>query len=372
MRAIDEMASHMPAAFAAAPRGSGKKMSSRLLYGLNHARLWRRSVLLWDCRVRAASLDRLLFLALHRAGWMGAEEVAVLRRLVRPGMQVVDVGANVGLYSLLLGRLVGERGCVYSFEPEPHLCATLRENCGSNGITNVVPFEYAAGPSNARQRFQRATFNSGTTVSAAAHPMRERSRFWSPELTIFCRWEKSISSRSMCRGMSWERSPVWSACLPQIQTFGSSSNSGLLAYNGREILRNRCSIFFANATFCFTKRPAKFCDGRVILPDCLPPCRAAVTPTCLHREVPSMFRNLQSRVTAPRIARILAVIGTVVAIYLHILFAMNAGALWRDEVTASKSPRCATSPRCGLISHSILSRPCSLLFSASSRAFPLP
>ena len=50
-------------------------MSSRLLYGLNHARLWQRSVLLWDCRVRAASLDRLLFLALHRAGWMGAEEV---------------------------------------------------------------------------------------------------------------------------------------------------------------------------------------------------------------------------------------------------------------------------------------------------------
>jgi len=136
-------------------------MSSRLLYGLNHARLWQRTVPFWDCRVRAASLDRLLFLALHRAGWMGAEEVAVLRRLVRPGMQVVDVGANVGLYSLLLSRLVGEHGCVYSFEPEPHLCATLRENCGSNGITNVVPFEYAAGPSNARQRFQRATFNSG-------------------------------------------------------------------------------------------------------------------------------------------------------------------------------------------------------------------
>jgi len=136
-------------------------MSSRLLYGLNHARLWQQSVPLWDCRVRATSLDRLLFLALHRAGWMGAEEVAVLRRLVRPGMLVLDVGANVGLYSLLLGRLVGERGCVYSFEPEPHLCATLRENCGSNGITNVVPFEYAAGPSNARQRFQCATFNSG-------------------------------------------------------------------------------------------------------------------------------------------------------------------------------------------------------------------
>lgn len=136
-------------------------MSSRLLYSLNHARLWQRIVPLWDCRVRAASLDRLLFLALHRAGWMGGEEVTLLRRLVRPGMQVVDVGANIGLYSLLFGKLVGERGRVYSFEPEPHLCSTLRENCRSNGITNVVPFEYAAGPSNARQQFQSATFNSG-------------------------------------------------------------------------------------------------------------------------------------------------------------------------------------------------------------------
>ena len=81
-----------------------------------------------------------------------------------PRNQVVDVGANVGLYSLLLGRLVGKCGCVYSFEPEPQLCATLRDNCASNGVTNVVPFEYAAGPSNARQRFRRATFNSGNNT----------------------------------------------------------------------------------------------------------------------------------------------------------------------------------------------------------------
>ena len=61
--------------------------------------------------------------------------------------------------------------------------------------------------------------------------------------------------------------------------------------------------------------------------------RAVATPICLRREVPSMFRNLSNRMTAPRFARILAIIGTVVAIYLHILFGMNAGALWRDEVS---------------------------------------
>jgi hypothetical protein len=47
-----------------------------------------------------------------------------------------------------------------------------------------------------------------------------------------------------------------------------------------------------------------------------------------------MFRNAQSEAAVLRIARIVAVIGTVVAIYLHILFGMNAGALWRDEVNS--------------------------------------
>jgi hypothetical protein len=47
-----------------------------------------------------------------------------------------------------------------------------------------------------------------------------------------------------------------------------------------------------------------------------------------------MFKNTQNEVAAPRIARIVAVIGTVAASCLHILFGMNAGALWRDEVNS--------------------------------------
>jgi hypothetical protein len=67
-----------------------------LLYELNHAPLWQRRMDVWDRSVRAASLDRLVFLALHRLGWMGSEEAQLLRTLIRPGMQIVDVGANIG------------------------------------------------------------------------------------------------------------------------------------------------------------------------------------------------------------------------------------------------------------------------------------
>lgn len=136
-------------------------MISSLLFELNHAAIWQRAITVWDSRVRAASLDRLVFLALHRAGLMGKEEAELLKKLVTSGMQVLDVGANIGLYTLLLSRLTGGSGRVFAFEPEPHLFGILCENCGANGANNVTPFQCAAGEANGRATFQRATFNSG-------------------------------------------------------------------------------------------------------------------------------------------------------------------------------------------------------------------
>ena len=136
-------------------------MISSLLYNFNHAPLWRRELGVWNRRMRAASLDRLVFLGLHRLGWMGQEEALLLRQLVRPGMQVVDVGANVGLYSLLLAQLTGKSGRVYSFEPEPNLFATFAGNCATNLADNVVPFQCALGASKGRSAFRRSSLNSG-------------------------------------------------------------------------------------------------------------------------------------------------------------------------------------------------------------------
>ena len=137
-------------------------MVTSLIYSFNHTPLlWRREINVWDRRMRAASLDRLVALGLHRLGWMGHDEAILLRRLVRPGMHVVDVGANIGLYSLLLARLVDRSGSVLAFEPEPNLFATLRENCVSNNATNIVPFQCALGRVNGLARFHRSAFNSG-------------------------------------------------------------------------------------------------------------------------------------------------------------------------------------------------------------------
>ena len=41
------------------------------------------------------------------------------RSLIKPGMIVVDIGANIGIYSIFFAHLIGENGKVHAFEPDP-------------------------------------------------------------------------------------------------------------------------------------------------------------------------------------------------------------------------------------------------------------
>lgn len=56
---------------------------------------------------------------------------------VRPGDYVVDVGANIGVYTLMLAKLTGERGSVTAIEAEPLNASRLRENLALNSVQNV-------------------------------------------------------------------------------------------------------------------------------------------------------------------------------------------------------------------------------------------
>jgi FkbM family methyltransferase len=132
-----------------------------LLYKLNHATLWQRSVRVWGQKMKASSLDRLLCLWLHRLGLMGKPDRRLLEKHVAPGMKVVDIGANVGLHSLLLAQLVGTQGHVFAFEPEPSLFRALARNCRRNGVKNLTLFNQALGDQTGRIGFSRSIFNSG-------------------------------------------------------------------------------------------------------------------------------------------------------------------------------------------------------------------
>lgn len=64
------------------------------------------------------------------------EIVTWLTERIQPGMRVVDVGGNIGFYSILFSRLVGEHGVVHVFEPDPVNFRYLKTN--TKGLKNIV------------------------------------------------------------------------------------------------------------------------------------------------------------------------------------------------------------------------------------------
>lgn len=66
-----------------------------------------------------------------------------IRALLKVGQSFVDVGANIGVYSLMASRIVGPQGCVYSFEPVEKNATHLRENIALNQLSNIRVFEKA-------------------------------------------------------------------------------------------------------------------------------------------------------------------------------------------------------------------------------------
>ncbi|WP_339775768.1 FkbM family methyltransferase [uncultured Methylophaga sp.] len=60
-----------------------------------------------------------------------------LKRLCKPGMIVIDIGANVGSHTLPLAKSVGNKGKVYAIEPVPWALDKLRKNLALNRFTNV-------------------------------------------------------------------------------------------------------------------------------------------------------------------------------------------------------------------------------------------
>lgn len=88
-----------------------------------------------DCRVGAkGSFRSTLELVLDR---YEPETTRLFRRLLQPGMTVVDIGAHAGYFSLIGAGCVGPAGTVYAFEPFPASFQQLQRNIALNGYKNI-------------------------------------------------------------------------------------------------------------------------------------------------------------------------------------------------------------------------------------------
>lgn len=71
------------------------------------------------------------------------DEIALLKKILKPGMVFVDIGANIGYFSLIASKLIGETGKVFSFEPDPDNFFLLEKNIKANNYKNIIAVKKA-------------------------------------------------------------------------------------------------------------------------------------------------------------------------------------------------------------------------------------
>lgn len=85
----------------------------------------------------------------------------IFLRWVRKGDVVVDVGANIGYFTLLAAKKVGKKGRIFAFEPEPQSYSLLKSNITLNSLQNVVAENFALGDRNTLVGFFAQKFDKG-------------------------------------------------------------------------------------------------------------------------------------------------------------------------------------------------------------------
>jgi FkbM family methyltransferase len=69
--------------------------------------------------------------------------VELFKNSIKPGAVVLDIGANIGYFSLVACRRVGPDGIVYAFEPAPENFGLLARNVDTFGTSNIIPVKRA-------------------------------------------------------------------------------------------------------------------------------------------------------------------------------------------------------------------------------------
>jgi FkbM family methyltransferase len=112
-------------------------------------------------RMRLLLADEVITPALRRDGCWEPEEAAALRTRLRPGMTVVDVGANIGYTALVAAQAVRPGGRVIAVEPHPDNVALLRHNAEANAAGAVEVVAAAAWREPGTVRLAVSAVNAG-------------------------------------------------------------------------------------------------------------------------------------------------------------------------------------------------------------------
>ena len=117
-------------------KGYGKKnkLINLTVHGIesslktNYAQVWAGKMFL-----HPNDAFRLSIYGIH-----GTHDFNIIKNNVKDGDNVIDLGANIGYFTLILAKLVGPTGKVFAFEPDPRNLALLKKNVEYNNYKNVI------------------------------------------------------------------------------------------------------------------------------------------------------------------------------------------------------------------------------------------
>ena len=109
----------------------------------------------------AKRLDRILALWLLKYNPARHKEASTLKHFIRPGWTIIDIGANLGYYTLVAARSVGREGHVIAFEPNSENFESLSRSIAANSYTNIELHQTAVTQKSGIVRLYRSDANSG-------------------------------------------------------------------------------------------------------------------------------------------------------------------------------------------------------------------
>ena len=109
------------------------------------------------------------------------QELATLRARIAPGFVFLDIGANIGAYSLFVAALAGQGSRIVAVEPQPKIYDRLVQNVRLNGFFNVKALDCAVADKTGEVTLFLDARNSGESsvkivASGTASPIRVASK----------------------------------------------------------------------------------------------------------------------------------------------------------------------------------------------------
>ncbi|MBN1617921.1 FkbM family methyltransferase [Candidatus Dojkabacteria bacterium] len=126
-----------------------------------------------DLKLKISTKDTGLGAYLKITGAYEPEETKVFIENVKKNNVIFDIGANIGYYSVIGSKIIGESGQVYAFEPDPFNLKLLNENITLNKQKNIISIPKAVGSSNQKISLQQDLNQGHTRVSTKEKSSQE-------------------------------------------------------------------------------------------------------------------------------------------------------------------------------------------------------